>query len=383
MKRTTNWYDDFSCIGGDCTYNCCKSAWKIPITEEEYDRFLKLDHPFRDTILANIEGEPGKRTYKRCDGHCALLTEEGWCSMVQNCGFDIQTAVCRDFPRSKVTYGALEEYSAEIACPVVAEWMLDGEPLGVRGEDVATEKPQANRAYELLKASRAFLLDLMQICDGEYAYGKVYLIYTLLFRLREALAQGKLSAEQAETLTEALRSEELIEATFLQGENLRTNMDRRVMAAVNALTVAETLKFSGAGDLLYTDDRPWEYLRSLREDREQLGAALAAFLPATEAAYPRMTVNFLSYALFLDWIQSDLDQFGERMICRAFEYTMFLLLGMAEQEINGKLSKERFAGIISWTDRMVIHNFHLPRIIMHTLEQSGQADGAGILTVFI
>ena len=383
MKRTTSWYDDFSCIGGACTYNCCKSAWKIPVTEEEYARFRKMDHPFRDTILENIEGEPGNRTYRRIDGHCALLTDEGWCSMVQHCGFDVQTAVCRDFPRSKVVYGDVEEYSAEIACPVAAVWMLEGKPFSVQEDGKGETGREKEGAYDLLLPSRSFLLDLMQVCPGEYAYGKIYLIYTLLFRLRSAIADKSLNIEKAVALTDALRSEELIEATLMQDEGLRNNRARRTMAALNALTVEDTLKFSRAGDRLYPDDRPWEYLAGLREDRQRLEEELMRFLSETEAEYPMMTDGFISYSLFLDWIQADIDKFGERMLSRAFEYTMFMLLGMTEKEIYGTLTKERFAKIISWTDRTVIHNFHLPRIIMRTLDASGAADGTGILTIWV
>lgn len=387
IKTTTNWYDDFSCIGGACTYNCCGSAWKIPVTEEEYARLQKLEHPFRDTILDNIEGEPGNRTYKRCDGHCALLTKEGWCSMVQQCGMDVQTAVCRDFPRSVAVHGDVSEYSTEIACPVLAERMLSGDALLINEQELPDPSGRRSagpsQAYRILKPSRDFLLGLMQITPGEYTYGKVYLIYTLLFRLKEQFARGTVTEEQAEGITDGLRSEALIEAALMQDASIRENTKRRVLAAVNALTIEDALGFSRAGDRLFSDEGPWGDLAELKEDRDRLEKELIPFLSEIEKTYPLMQEAFLTYAVFLDWIQEERERFGERLICRAFEYTMFILLALAEKRSTGSLSRERFAKIISWTDRMVIHNFHLPRIIMHTLEESKAADGAGILTILI
>lgn len=55
------------------------------------------------------------------DGKCGLLTEEGWCKIVLECGEKYLSDTCTCFPGCVREFGDVLECMVEIVCPVVAE----------------------------------------------------------------------------------------------------------------------------------------------------------------------------------------------------------------------------------------------------------------------
>ncbi len=382
IERSMQWYEEFACTGGNCPYNCCRSEWRIPILEEEYQGFQGIEGDIREEVLGSIEGEPGKRVWKRQDGHCAMLTEDGWCRLVQHCGAEKLNSVCREFPRTVNDWGDIRERHVEIACPVVAQRLLTDAEF-VIGETESEEAGESKLAYTILTYPRDFLIDLMGTCPGEYLYGKAFLLYTLRDMLCREIVGGSLSAAKTEMITDSLRSEEMIEQVFLQDAELCQNASRRLTAAINVLSIEDTIGFDRASDPAFPDARGWEYLKGLLKDRERLSEELSAWTEEIGKTYPCLMENYLSYIIFLDFIQADLKRFGERLLTRAFEYSLFLLLALAQDRVYGAITAERFAVLISWADRMVVHNQHLPGFLKGILEKTGASDGAGILKILL
>ncbi len=385
MKQmiTTDRYDAFSCIGGACPYNCCRSDWKKDVTEEEYAVFLALEHPYRDTILASIEGEAGKRHFKMCDGHCGLLTADGWCGLVQHFGDEILPFVCQTFPRSVARFGDITEYGVEIACPPVAEYLFADRPIAIRKtgeEDGAINIPER---YRLLGSVRDRLIELFHRESPHYSYGKLFILYTILYRLRGLITENRLSAETTAALNTLISSEELVSGAFAQDETLRADRKRRCLAARNVQVIQETIGFARSHEKVLPDDAPWRFLAEICADGNRLEQELRDHLTAFETEYPHFTENYFIHALFQDWIDPDPQSFGERMVVRAFEYSLILMLGMAEKKVRGELPVAKYALLISWVERMIIHNNAVPGIVMRALEHAGISDAAAVFAILI
>ena len=388
MKKniSTDRYDEFHCIGGECTYNCCCSDWKKDVSDKEYETFRQLQDPYRDTILENIEGDAGKRCFHMVDGHCGLLTAEGWCSIVQRFGDEILPRVCQVFPRSIARYGNITEYGVEIACPPVAERLFEDKAIEIREQQADGENDEAvlpTETYTALAAARAYLFELFRREPASHTYGKLYLMYTLMYRLRELIAKGQFTGGATEELIRTMQSEELINGAFAQADGIRSNMTRRIAAIRNAQVIQETIGFAGSNEKIFKDDRAWTYIRELCADDERLGQELEPFLSDLDGSWPAFTENFFVHSVFQDWINLDLSGFGDRMIVRAFEYTLIIMLGMAEKKTAGELPAGRYALIISWAERMIIHNRAVPDVVLHAIEHAGIHDASGIMTILV
>ena len=156
-----DWWNDFSCIGGECPLTCCCTSWSIDLTEKEIEQYEKLDHPFRDTIVASIDKENKKMKEK--DGYCPLLTKEGWCHIVRECGEQYLSNTCTAFPRHRMIFGDVVEQTVELVCPVVANYLFRKEKIAFEfGE--TDEKETINSIdytlYDTLSLVRTNLIEL-------------------------------------------------------------------------------------------------------------------------------------------------------------------------------------------------------------------------------
>lgn len=70
-----DWYNNFHCMGGTCPLTCCAANWSILLSGEELEMYGNMQHPFRDSILEQIDME--KKVFKNRGRHCAMLNDEG------------------------------------------------------------------------------------------------------------------------------------------------------------------------------------------------------------------------------------------------------------------------------------------------------------------
>ena len=122
-------YKDFHCIAGDCSFTCCKE-WKIRVDEGTKKRWQKLPEPVVDAITEQdgqeiIELLPNMR--------CPFLEENQLCRLVRTYGEACLSETCHVFPRETHTFKHRIERTLVSCCPEIVDRLYAAQELHFTG----------------------------------------------------------------------------------------------------------------------------------------------------------------------------------------------------------------------------------------------------------
>ncbi len=131
--RQPRYYDDFHCVGGECSENCCY-GWRIDWKKDEVEKVknapnispeLKalVEKSFipNETIKDQLRIEFDER------GKCPFQTDEGLCKIQRELGAEYLSYVCTIYPRGNMlTENALYRYCF-MSCPEVTKRLFNDE----------------------------------------------------------------------------------------------------------------------------------------------------------------------------------------------------------------------------------------------------------------
>lgn len=141
-KIRPDYYDEFSCIAGQCPITCCQE-WKIAVDADTNRRWKKVPPP--DTIpgcaksqsLDQVSGDvkncgknlstytcmkDGIRVIRLDEEHrCPFLTKDKLCRLVLAYGDSILSETCTTFPREVHRFADHEEDTLMPGCPAVID----------------------------------------------------------------------------------------------------------------------------------------------------------------------------------------------------------------------------------------------------------------------
>lgn len=376
-----DWIDKFSCIGGLCKETCC-AGWTISITEEEIARYKKLEHPFREELLAAID-EPEKKM-KCPDGTCALLTEDGWCRLVRACGDEMLSKTCTVFPRYLVQYGDLIESTVEIVCPVVAEYLFDTEDIGFQFGEAETDRigEMDYVLYDNLSLPRSYLTDMIQKYNNRYAFGKCYIIYSVMQKIQSLLKEDALSREAVIQIL--LPYDEPRKSVMIMQEcqKITDNYSQRAAIFQALLIQFYEIIYNLLPKLFKLDTGLDANIRKWLKDREALTEDITAYTGFFRENYIVMANNYLIYVLFHDWIVKDREKFGKKLELRMVEFSFFQLFAMSRWLREGKLDKSDFGQIIASVDRLFAHHQKFADAVVDFLAEASQTGLGSLLSYF-
>lgn len=156
---TPNYYEQFHCIGSECKHNCCKGGWEIEVDDDSLARFERIDGEFGKKIRSAINDE---NVFKHVDGHCPLLSDDGWCEMVKN-GYKL-CIICDEYPRFTEFYEEYSERGLSISCEVAAKIILNNtKKFLLIGESEKCTHP----IFNLIFNSRNKVIEILQDRDKE------------------------------------------------------------------------------------------------------------------------------------------------------------------------------------------------------------------------
>lgn len=118
-----DYYEDFSCIAGDCPDSCC-IGWQVIPDQEHLDFYSSLQGPLGEELrqgIIDIDGEP---SFALCNGRCCMLREDGLCKIQFALGEDALSKICGFYPRFETELGLIREQGLSISCPEVARIIL-------------------------------------------------------------------------------------------------------------------------------------------------------------------------------------------------------------------------------------------------------------------
>lgn len=140
-----NYFKEFHCIGGECRNNCCHD-WAITVNKKEYINTKNAkkskelqeicDHAFKRLKKSDNPGIYAEMRLKE-DGNCQFLDNDGLCMLQKECGYNILSLTCKQFPRKNFQYMTSAEQYLSTGCEEVVRLLMnmpDGIELTCDGE---------------------------------------------------------------------------------------------------------------------------------------------------------------------------------------------------------------------------------------------------------
>ncbi len=112
-----SFYNDFKCIAGQCTDNCC-IGWEIDIDDKTLRKYNSLKTEFGKKIREKITvSDDGSNCFKLCDNdRCPFLNDRNLCDIIINCGEDSICDICTEHPRFYNCYPDVTEIGLGLSC---------------------------------------------------------------------------------------------------------------------------------------------------------------------------------------------------------------------------------------------------------------------------
>lgn len=157
-------YGDFHCIGGQCSFTCCKE-WKIAVDHETKKRWRKMDVP--ETVLESgrvpehaclstsnkaqlsqfvVKKDGGEIIELLPNMRCPFLEDSDLCRLVLDYGEECLSETCHVFPREKHEFPDRTERTLVSCCPEIVDRLHELTELHF------TNLPYQDRAF-LLKGN--------------------------------------------------------------------------------------------------------------------------------------------------------------------------------------------------------------------------------------
>lgn len=363
-----DYYKEFSCIGGECPLTCC-AGWNIKLTDDEIEMYKNLPKPFSDEVMKNIDIE--KKKFILPNGRCGLLTEDGWCRIVRECGEKMLSDVCTVFPRKADSFGSFCQAVVEMVCPVVAGYMLEEEQIHFGVEEIGEKTVHdVDKLYLTLSSVRRKLVDLLQMDRGKYYRGKIFVI----FKVQEYL----LELYQKKAALDRKRVERYVDS-YLQPEHLDTIyrsfevVEDKLKEQVKVLTgffindILENHIMDTIKKYVYFDHLCKEWL----VDAEKFKTDLEGFKCYYRENYLYFPENYFVYVLFCDWIPKDMNmgKFGNNLIFRIVEFSIIQISAMTIWKEKGVLNKKDYEVVISGVDRFFAHSNEFRKIVEKNVKE--------------
>ena len=154
-KYYPSYYDEFSCIAGDCPDSCCRK-WEIVIDSETLNKYNALTCDFSEKIRSEIiKDEEGDCCFRLKGGNCPFLNSQGLCDIHISLGEDYTSEICRNHPRFIEEYDGFTEISLSLSCPEANRIILSSDSTAYPAPDYSGD----DEVLELLISSRKALLD--------------------------------------------------------------------------------------------------------------------------------------------------------------------------------------------------------------------------------
>lgn len=149
MFILSDYYDKFSCIGGDCQNTCC-AGWGIPIDGDTYLYYEGVSGEFgehlRNYITKNEMGDG--RMVMTPEDRCPFLDERGWCRIYKTLGEEHMSDTCKLFPRIAGVFGNVRTMGLGLSCEAVLRLVCEQqETLGLVCEYEPGEEALSNEEF--------------------------------------------------------------------------------------------------------------------------------------------------------------------------------------------------------------------------------------------
>lgn len=357
-----DWMVNFRCVGGACPMTCCGS-WNIGLLDEEIQVYKKLaeQHPFGKEIWKAVDEE--HHCMRQCNNRCQMLTEDGWCRIVLECGEDYLSSTCTIFPRKVLQFGNNLECMVEIVCPAVAERIFHNHKIEFMLEEIEDEEDGTiddaldMELYDTLSMARSFLIELFQKYDVTYSAAKFYIMFQSIQAVQEMYRNNRLHKENMEKWLERWDDGNCA-AVY---ESLAPITGRIELKAVKLLEFLDKLIAIGAMEYLVNDVKDntlvEDFQRWIR-DRKGFEEEIKGYTEYFTEHYPLAFENFFICMLFREWIpvKMKMEKFGESFMIRVIVWCLIQLCAISIWRKKGEVTPQEYSVIVAGFDRISAHS---------------------------
>lgn len=363
---------------------CTAKGWYIALSDKELEMYKNLDSPFREEIISAIDFE--RKTFLsrgELNGQddirpneCGLITDDGYCKIVLNCGDDALTHVCRTYPRTIVMKNDSFFSHVDLTCPVVAEYLFDDVPV-VHEEYLnlpfvyETEKVD-EEIFDFAINSRKFLEGMFHDIDG-FMPGKMYVLFDFINIVINILESDSPDATRLYQATEKFSDVNILGDILEECEKINSSNLRKAMLAKVALTIIKDLvcdvEAVGIKDSHIKENVDYWLEDGLIED-------LPSFYKYRDENFPKFLDKYMAFKVSFEWIKSDLLTSVKHIRVSYMMLFYIELAGMSAWKNNGgHLSAEEYSLIISSIERRVFHSSNAVNVLEEAIREVEEKAG--------
>lgn len=345
-----DWFGNFKCIGGECPATCC-GGWGILVddaTRKKYEELREKEPEFFSEYVCNEDG-----SIQLIHEKCPLLTEDGWCSVVNKYGEEMLCDTCKVYPREVKTYGDVNECTVKISCPVVAEYLLSGKEISfLYSEDEKKEEKEYDYVvYDAFSHARRLIVELLQEKRQYPLIGRLFCMLDIDYKLEQLYQSREITMEKVDTLLGVLSDAEYLGGVCSQVMELHTNIDIKRKSIVELFQI-----LFGENEIVIdsvTDGELKLYLQSVEREPEIFCQDYREFSKFC-AEYERVYENYFIYQHFLHILPEKEKTLVWRMAILEFCYIQMLAMITFRKERT--LDKTKYREIIVKVARRFEHN---------------------------
>ena len=224
-------YKDFHCIGGQCSFTCCKE-WKIAVDPETKKRWRKLSVP--ETVLkssrvpnhacrSSLDKVQLSQFVMKKDGgeiiellpnmRCPFLEDTELCRLVLDYGEECLSETCHVFPRETHAFADRTERTLVSCCPEIVDRLYTLKELHF------TKLPYQDRAFLLEGKDKLFQIrNIMMYWLSDVSSSNEVNLKRTFFMLLDLLEKEKKAERAADALNaldpgECLKDEDVQKLT--------------------------------------------------------------------------------------------------------------------------------------------------------------------------
>ena len=287
-----DFYNDFHCIAGQCSFTCCKE-WKIAVDPETKKRWRKLSVP--ETVLesgrvpkhacrSTLDKAQLSQFVMKKDGgeiiellpnmRCPFLEDSELCRLVLDYGEECLSETCHVFPRETHEFADRTERTLVSCCPEIVDRLYALKELHF------TNLPYQDRAFLLEGNDRLFQIrNIMMYWLHDASVSNEVNLKRCLFMLLDLLEKEQ-----------KMRQKKRAKKKTSHRQSVHANGCSNCASEVNGLsTPVGTMAEDGAAALMTLD--PGECLKEA--DVEKLTEMILAMPKDTQASIEEQNALFL------------------------------------------------------------------------------------------
>ncbi|WP_036606339.1 flagellin lysine-N-methylase [Oribacterium sp. P6A1] len=168
-----DYYDDFHCIGGECSFTCCQE-WKISVDRQTKKKWRSVTAP--GDLKQNGRLPSGLSEHSSLsqfikkvddtdvigllpDMKCPFLDCDHLCRLVKEHGEEMLSVTCHEFPRENHAFPDRTEKALVSCCPEIVDRWNEKETLNFTGLDYKDgEALKCGSVNDILKLTRDLMM---------------------------------------------------------------------------------------------------------------------------------------------------------------------------------------------------------------------------------